>query len=67
MRAVQSDTVNFQCQVFLTVTGFGQHRLSNNDPYVANKEIKGSNMTVRFHVDDCMSSHKLAGVNDNFF
>ena len=39
---------------------------NNYDPCVANKQIRGSTMTVRFHVDDCMSSHKLAGVNDEF-
>ena len=33
---------------------------------MANKTVKGSQMTVRFHVDDCMSSHKLPEVNDEF-
>ena len=39
---------------------------NNYNPCVANKTVKGSQMTVRFHVDDCMSSHKLPEVNDEF-
>ena len=36
------------------------------DPCVANKELKGSLMTKRFHVDDCLSSHISSKENDNF-
>ena len=36
------------------------------DPCVANKIIKGSQMTIRFHVDDLMSSHKDPTVNNEF-
>ena len=39
---------------------------NNYDPCVANKKIKGSQMTIRFHVDDLMSSHKDPTVNDEF-
>ena len=37
------------------------------DPCVANRIIKGSQHTIRFHVDDVMSSHVDPGVNDEFF
>ena len=36
------------------------------DLCVANKEIKGSLMTIRFHMDDCLSSHISSKENDNF-
>ena len=36
------------------------------DPCVANRMIKGKQHTVRFHVDDLMSSHVDARVNDLF-
>jgi hypothetical protein len=36
------------------------------DPCVANHEIKGSQQTVRFHVDDLKSSHLVPRVNDLF-
>ena len=36
------------------------------DGCVANKVMKGSQMTVRFHVDDCMSSHIKPKANDEF-
>ena len=36
------------------------------DPCVANKTIEGKQMTVRFHVDDLMSSHMDPAVNDEF-
>ena len=36
------------------------------DPCVANKELKGSLMTIWFHVDDCLSSHMSSKENDNF-
>ena len=39
---------------------------NNYNPCTANKEIKGSQMTVRFHADDCLNSHKLKFVNNNF-
>jgi hypothetical protein len=41
----------------------------NFNPYdacVANCSVKGSQQTVRFHVDDLMSSHKDAMVKDDF-
>ena len=41
-------------------------KFNNYDPCVANKEIDGTQMTIRFHVDDLMSSHKLKKVNDDF-
>ena len=36
------------------------------DPCVANKMIGGKQHTVRFHVDDLMSSHVNRAVNDSF-
>ena len=36
------------------------------NPYVANKIINGKQMTIKFHVDDLMSSHVDPTVNDNF-
>jgi hypothetical protein len=36
------------------------------DACVANKEVKGKQQTVRFHVDDLMSSHIDTVVNDEF-
>ena len=36
------------------------------DPCVANRMIKGAQQTVRFHVDDLMSSHKDKAINDEF-
>ena len=36
------------------------------DPCVANRERKGSQHTVLFHVDDLKSSHKDRKVNDGF-
>jgi hypothetical protein len=36
------------------------------DPCVANRIIKGSQHTIRFHVDDLNSSHKNSKVNDLF-
>ena len=36
------------------------------DPCVCNKTVKGKQQTVRFHVDDLMSSHIDPKVNDEF-
>ena len=36
------------------------------DACVANKQVKGKQQTVRFHVDDLMSSHVDSKVNDEF-
>jgi hypothetical protein len=36
------------------------------DACVANRSVKGGQQTVRFHVDDLMSSHMDAKVNDDF-
>ena len=36
------------------------------DACVANKQVKGKQHTVRFHVDDLMSSHVDSKVNDEF-
>ena len=36
------------------------------DPCVANRIVKGSQQTVRFHVDDLKSSHLSPRVNDLF-
>ena len=36
------------------------------DPCVANRKVKGSQHTVRFHVDDVMSSHLKPSVNRDF-
>ena len=36
------------------------------DPCIANRMIKGKQHTVRFHVDDLMSSHVSADVNTQF-
>lgn len=37
------------------------------DPCVANRMVNDKQQTVRFHVDDLMSSHKDASVNDKFY
>ena len=37
------------------------------DPCVANCEVNGSQHTIRFHVDDLMSSHVDPKVNDEFY
>ena len=37
------------------------------DPCVCNKQIAGNQHTVRFHVDDTMSSHVDPEVNTNFY
>ena len=39
---------------------------NNHDPCDANKTVKGKQQTVRFHVDDLMSSHVDKKVNDKF-
>src|SRR5210317_1130090 len=39
---------------------------NNYDPCVANKIIDGKQLTIRFHVDDIMSSHVDPTVNDDF-
>ena len=36
------------------------------DPCVANRMVNGTQQTIRFHIDDLMSSHKLASVNQEF-
>ena len=36
------------------------------DPCVANRKINGRQQTVRFHVDDLMSSHMKSKINDEF-
>ena len=36
------------------------------DPCVANRMVKGKQQTIRFHVDDLMSSHMDPQVNDDF-
>ncbi len=36
------------------------------DPCVVNKIIDGKQLTIRFHVDDIMSSHVDSTVNDDF-
>ena len=36
------------------------------DACVANKQVKGKQHTVHFHVDDLMSSHVDSKVNDEF-
>ena len=36
------------------------------DPCVANKRIAGSQQTIRFHVDDLLSSHRKRKVNQDF-
>lgn len=37
------------------------------DPCVANRMVKDKQQTVKFHVDDLMSSHVSTMVNDDFF
>jgi hypothetical protein len=37
------------------------------NPCVANRTIDGKQHTIRFHVDDVMSSHVSAKVNDDFY
>jgi hypothetical protein len=36
------------------------------DDCVANHSVKGGQQMVRFHINDLMSSHKNAKVNDDF-
>jgi hypothetical protein len=42
-----------------SLTGYG-FEFNPYDPCVANKIVKGSQMTITFHVDNCKLSHKLA-------
>jgi hypothetical protein len=44
-------------------TGF---KFNPYDPCIANRKVNGSTHTIKFHVDDFMSSHKDPKVNDNF-
>ena len=37
------------------------------DPCIANRMVKGNQQTIRFHVDDVMSSHIDPKVNDMFY
>jgi len=37
------------------------------DPCVANRNVNGKQHTIRFHVDDIMSSHVDSKVNDDFY
>ena len=37
------------------------------DPCIANRMVNGSQQTIRFHVDDLMSSHVDPKVNDEFY
>ena len=39
---------------------------NNYDPCVCNKMVNGKQQTVRFHVDDLLSSHDDSKVNDDF-
>ena len=41
-------------------------KFNNYDPCIANREVNRLQQTVRFHVDDLMSSHKDPKVNDEF-
>ena len=36
------------------------------DPCVANKLVREAQMTIKFHIDDLMSSHIDPTVNDDF-
>ena len=37
------------------------------DPCIANRTVKGKQQTIRFHVDDLLSSHEDSTVNDDFY
>ena len=41
-------------------------KFNNYDPCVCNRDMNGKQHTVRFHVDDLMSSHVNPKVNDKF-
>ena len=41
-------------------------KFNRYDPCVANRMVQGKQQTVRFHVDDLMSSHAMRKVNDEF-
>ena len=41
-------------------------KFNSCDPCVANETVKGSQFTIRFHMDDSMSSHKDPKTNDDF-
>ena len=45
--------------------GLGFH-FNKYDPCVANRTVRGNQQTIRFHVDDVLSSHIDAVVNDDF-
>ena len=40
-------------------------RFNDFDSCVANREVEGSQHTIRYHVDDVISSHLSSKVNDN--
>ena len=52
-----------QFRADLEAIGF---QFNKYDPCVANKMVEGKQHTVRFHVDDLMSSHIDSKVNDKF-
>ena len=52
-----------QFRADLEAIGF---QFNKYDPCVANKMVEGKQHTVRFHVDDLMSSHVDSKVNDKF-
>ena len=37
------------------------------DPCLVNRDVNGKEKTIRFHVDDLLSSHVDPKVNDDFF
>ena len=41
-------------------------KLNNYDPCIVNKMVNGKLLTIRFHIDDIMSSHMDSKVNDMF-
>ena len=41
-------------------------KFNDYDPCIANRMVNGNQNTVRFHVDDLLSSHVDPKVNDRF-
>jgi hypothetical protein len=52
-----------QLKSHLEDTGF---KFNPYDTCIANRKVNGSTHTIKFHVDDIMSSHRDPNVNDNF-
>ena len=52
------------CKKFVKSLKLNGFRLNPYDPCMANKQVKGEQLTVCFHVDDCKILHLIPKVVD---